>query len=30
MSAGLLIFHVVAVVAIFALGYMAGSHSRDG
>ena len=30
MSAGLLMFHVVAIIAIFALGYMVGPRSRGG
>ncbi len=28
MSAGLLTFHVIAIVVIFAVGYMVGSKSR--
>ncbi len=28
MSAGLLMFHIIAVIAIFAGGYMLGSKSR--
>lgn len=29
MSAGLLVFHIVAIVAIFAGGYVLGARSRD-
>ncbi len=28
MSAGLLVFHIIAIIAIFVLGYMVGSKSR--
>lgn len=28
MSAGLLMFHIVAIIAIFAVGYMLGSKNR--
>ncbi len=29
MSAGLLVFHIIAVIAIFVLGYMVGSKSQS-
>lgn len=29
MSAGLLVFHVIAIIAIFVIGYMVGSKSQS-
>ncbi len=30
MSAGMLVFHVIAIIAIFVLGFMVGSKSKQG